>query len=219
MAKRTPFTAQQERLERRLKNLERELAATRTMVDPARGVLSAQLIKVDDPVSPQIIRVSEGGSLEVGGASSWRRIDMLTEAVSHTGDLIETELHKAVLPADSMGPNGAVRISSIWRTTVGGGGTYWNRIKFGGTTIARFAHTALLAVDSRQIEVWNKGNAGAQSHVQNTMLLHTHVGNSTIIDITKDTTQDVDIEFTAQCGNAAHVVTLYFAMVEVIYRD
>ena len=155
----------------------------------------------------------------LGGSAAWKIVDVLTEAVSHTGDTIQTTIHKTVLPGGSMGPNGVVRISSIWRVTVGGGGQWWTRINFGGTNLARFSTTVQLGLDSRLIKIWNKGDATAQGHMQNTMLMHQHSANSAIDSMAKDTTQDIDIDFTAQCGNAAHVVTLAFAMVEVQYRD
>ena len=219
MAKRNPFTAQQERLERLIANVRSEVADIKTMVDVERGLLTAQLIKMDGPVSPQIIRISEGGGIEVGGSSSWEIVDVLTESVSHTGDLVNTTIHTAVIPADKMGANGVVRISSIWRTTVTVAAQWWNRIYFGGTNIAQDAHTVARAIDSRPIRVWNKNDVNAQGHVQNNMLMKGHFGNSTIPSLAIDTTQDVDIEFKAQCGHVAHVVTLHFTLVEVNHRS
>lgn len=220
MAKRTPFTAQQERLERLLSNVRAEVAGIKTMVDVDRGLITAQLIKIDDPVSPQIIRVSEGGTLEVGGSSSWEIVDRLTVPVSHTGDLIETVIHTVGIPANKMGPNGGVRIWSIWKTAVNGqAAQWWNRIYFGGINIAQDAHTLDRAIDSRPITVWNKNDASAQGHVQNNMLMKGHFGNSAIQSRAIDTTQDVDIEFKALCGHVAHVVTLHSALVEVNPRS
>ena len=88
MAKRTPFTAQEERLERLIKNARSEIVALKGMIDTARSIVAAQYVKVDDPSSPQILRVSEGGSLELGNAGTWQVLDVLNEEVSHTGDAL-----------------------------------------------------------------------------------------------------------------------------------
>lgn len=146
-------------------------------------------------------------------------IDVLTVPVSHTGDLINTVIYKVVVPANKMGPNGAVRISSIWQTTVGTSAQWWIRIYFGGTNIAGEATTVNRAIDSRPIAIWNKNDAGAQRYMQENMLMKGHFGNSVIRNLAVDTTQDVDIEFKAQCGHINHVVYLHYASVEVLHQD
>lgn len=209
-----------EQIELRFASLQREIDALKGMVDTERSVLTAQFIKLDDPDSPQIIRVSEGGGIEVGGGSSWEIIDRLTVPVSHTGDLVNTAIHTVVVPAKKMGLNGAVRIWSIWKTAVNGqAAQWWDRIYFGGTNIAQDAHTVDRAIDSRPIGVWNKKDVNAQGYVQNNMLMKGHFGNSAIQSLAVDTTQDVDIEFKVQCGHVAHVMTLHSALVEVNHRS
>lgn len=190
------------------------------MIDTTRRVVAGTKFKIETGSSqPQIIEPTEdGGGLALGTDGSWRIVDVLNDPVSHTGDTIETTLHTAVLPADSMGANGIVRISSIWRTTVGGGGTWWNRIDFGGVNIARRNHTSQNALDSRPIYIWNTNDVNAQGHMENLLLMSSHFGNSPVTTAAIDTTADVDIDFTAQGGNAAHVITLYFALVEVSQR-
>ena len=220
MAKRTPFTAQQERLERLIKNLQNEVADIKTMVDVERGILTAQLIKVDDPSSPQIIRVSEGGSLDLGSESGMRVLGVLTEAVSHTGDLVETELFKVTVPANSMGPNGVVRISSAWHATKIPGGVWFARVYFGAALISKYGTTVAATLESRPVMVWNKNNTGAQRHVDSFIQLPIHFsGGVHITDRAVDTTADVDITFKAICGNAGDEVFLHYAMVEALYRD
>lgn len=219
MARQTPFTAQQERLDRRIKNNEAEIEAIRTMVNPDRSLLTAQIIKVTDPTSPQIIRVSAGGSLEVGGVSGWKPVGALTEAVTHTGDTLETTLFTATVRGGSMGPNGFVRIWSMWRVDIGGGGTWRIRYRFDGSSIGTFSSSAARGLDSRLIHIWNKNDEAAQSHMSDSLALSGHVGGSSIIPLTKDTTADIPITFTAKGGNAAHVSVLHSALVEVLHRD
>jgi hypothetical protein len=66
MAKQRPFTSQQERLDRLIKNLQDEVAALKGMIDTERSIVAAQYVKVQGASSSQIIKISEGGGLILG---------------------------------------------------------------------------------------------------------------------------------------------------------
>lgn len=223
MAKRTPFTSQAERLERLIKNLQNEVAGIKTMVDVDRGVLTAQLIKVDDPSSPQIIRVSEGGSLEAGGEPlPWRAV--IAEEASHTGDTNETELGKITVPGNSMGAHGFIRVHALYRALRNGqpGANHTFRARFGGiggtifsTYTANFAN---LMLDIVPKFIWNTGVTNAQGSGILQAHFHTRAGEAPYASAV-DTTADVDISFTVQNANALHSAFLRSAFVEAFFSN
>lgn len=210
------------RVEVLVAGLQRQIDGIKGMVDPERSVLTAQYMKVDDPSSPQIIRVSEGGTLEMGGEGSWKIIGAVTEEVSHTGDTNPTTLAEIVVPADSMGKNGIIRVSTICKPyTSAYFAIYFGQIIPANRIIRNIHYSAALLVDSRPAYVWNKNAVNLQGaggdHTQS-MSVHQVVGG-TPKAMTEDTTQDKSIYFTVQNFDAAHTSYLYLALVEACYRD
>lgn len=222
MAKRTPFTSQEERLERLIKNARAEVVALKGMVNTARSIVAAQFVKIDDPSSPQILRVSEGGTLEMGSESPMRVIGSITEGVSHAGDVDETEVGKIVLPANSMGANGTVRVTGHFLADGGGAGNRIFRMYFGGTKIANFGPfvSATLMLDSAPIYVWNRGATNDQeARSLNAPGDHFRTGDART-EMAINTTADVDITFTVQnLGGAGLSSRLRHAFMEAYYHD
>lgn len=217
MARRSPATAQEERLERRIRNAERQLVELREIVDVDRSVVAAAILKVDDPTSPQIIRVSEGGTLETGSESGFRGIGAITEEVSHTGDVNETELGKITMQGGSMGPRGFIRIFSSFRA-IGAGALHTFKVYFGGSRIQNvFAVANNWMVDFPGFVV-NTGAENAQRAGISFGTLHSRVGETpTVLAI--DTTADVDITWTVQNAIAAHTAYLRAAHVEALFGN
>lgn len=218
MAKRTPFTTQQERLERLIKNLQDEVAAIKGMVDTERSIITAQTVKVDDPASPQIIRVSEEGDIEAGGeVLPWRRA--ITVEASHTGDTDETELGKITVPGGKMGPNGFILVSAHFYG-VESGSVRDFRVRWGGNQVIWSQYNGVyprIMYDVPSKMIWNKGVTNAQG--SGVIAFHHWRVNENSQSWAVDTTQDVDITFTVKCNNAAHTTYLRFALVEVFHGD
>lgn len=217
MAKRAPFTSQEERLERLIKNARSEIVALKGMIDTARSIVAAQYVKVDDPSSPQILRVSEGGTLDMGSESPLRIIGAITEEVSHTGDTNEATLGTITVPADSMGPHGFIR---VWAVFVGmGAGTHTFKIKFDGNDAKRtwYAGTNQL-VDFVPAFIWNKGVTDSQGTGIMWGVSHLRTPESPTL-FAVDTTTDVDVTFTGQNTVAGDTVYLRFALVEAFFSD
>lgn len=206
-----------ERIEARFASLQREIDALNGMIDTERGVVKAQFLKVGDPAAPQIIRVSEGGGLALGNNGSWEVIDAVTEDISHTGDTDVTTLRTSVVPADRMGPNGILRIAASFRGM--GAGTHSFYIYFGGTLITyrAWAGTTLM-LDIPPKYIWNQGAVDAQSGSIVDPYLHAKTGEAPLA-MSKDTAQDVDIDFKVANSVAGDTGYLHFVQVEVCYRD
>lgn len=213
-----------EEIDRRIEALQSSIDDLRTMVDPARGVLTAQYLKMDGPSSSQIIRVNEGGSLDLGSESSWRVVGAISVPVSHTGDTVETEIASIPIPGGRMGPNGFARIHSMWDSSATGANhTY--RVYFGqidsNNMVGYFIHGTRYQVASRPLMVGNQNDVEAQAYLEATSMRmdrHAYI-NPTLNETAEDTDSDVTVYFTAQTANAAHTVYLYSALVEVCYRD
>lgn len=217
MARRAPATSQEERLERRIRNAEKQLVELRTLIDTTRSVVTADIIKVDDPTSPQILRVSEGGTLETGSESGMRVIGAITEETSHTGDANETELGRITVQANSMGAHGFVRILSSFRA-IGAGALHTFKVYFGGDRIQHvFAVANNWMVDFPGF-VMNDGAADSQLAGISFGTLHSRVGETPTV-LSVDTTADVDIRWTVQNALAAHTAYLRLAFVEAFYSD
>lgn len=222
MAKQRPFTAQEERLERLIKNARAEVVVLKGMIDTARSIVAAQIIKVDDPSSPQIIRVSEEGNLETGeGSLPWW--GAITEEASHTGDTAETTLGTITIPGGKMGPNGFARISVICRVYQSAiFHVYFGQIQT-ANKIGYYQHTGgIYYLSAHPLYVWNKGAANSQSGEepdQVGQLAYHYAAAGTPQGMNEDTTQDVNVYFTVQNAAAGHISYLYFALVEVFYRD
>ena len=216
MAKRNPFTAQQERLERLITNVRREVADIKTMVDTERSILTAQYVKIDDPASPQILKVSEEGGLEMGGATlPWR--EAITVEASHTGDTDETEVGKITVPGGSMGPNGVVRIFTSFRGM--GAGYHYFRIYFGGLEIKETYYAANnLMVDVLPTFVWNRDSVSSQGSGHGHANVHVRTTEAPF-NGEVDTSQDVDISLRVKNAVPGETAYLSFVFVEAFYRD
>jgi hypothetical protein len=216
MAKQRPFTAQEERLQRLTRNAEIKIVELKGFVDTARSIVAAETVKIDDEDSPQILRVSEGGTLEAGGLTPIGVVDTITEEVSHTGDTAEATVGTITVPANSMGPNGFVKVDALFRAI--GAGQHEFRTYFGGQLFSRyFVSGTNLMVDMNPKFVWNRGATNSQgSGIQ--WLARSRFGES-VFSGAIDTTQDVDVTFTVQNSIAGDTAYLRFALVGAYYKQ
>jgi hypothetical protein len=222
MAKRTPFTAQEERLQRLVRNAELKIVALKGMIDTARSIVEAQYVKVDDAVSPQVLRVSEGGTLEAGGDSPMKTLPPIVEAVSHTGDTLETTLGTITVPANSMGPNGFVRITTVWKiASAGKVNIYFGQIN-AANKVGYWSLPLPVLLEARPVHVWNTNDASAQSasSAADTLALSIHYdAGASPVSMTEDTTSDIEIYFTVQNNLAGDTSYLYYALAEAFYGE
>lgn len=143
---------------------------------------------------------------------TWRVLAQSSVAAAHTGDTTETTLASVVIPAGAMGPNGRVRITSLWSAT-NSANNKTMRHKFGGTNY--FAQNMTTQLSWRhQSEIGNRNAANSQvGNGNNSVGSGGQVPNTSALD----TTASVTVLLTGQLANAADTVTLESYCVEVNY--
>lgn len=134
-------------------------------------------------------------------------------AVSHTGDTSQTTLATVTIPANSMGKNGRLRITTVWSYTNSGNNKSL-RISFGGTNyLSSNVTTSASIQDQRTIS--NRNDTASQVGLTSTV---GGFGSSSASPVTStvDTTSDVPLLFTGQLASSGETVTLESYLVELI---
>jgi hypothetical protein len=150
----------------------------------------------------------------------WQVLAHSAVAVSHTGDTSETALATVVVPGGTMGPNGILRVTSLWSFT-NDADDKTLRLRFGaGLSGTQFLNIALPSLasfrDQRQIANRN----AADSQVGMSSLVLGGWGQSANAPVTAaiDTTQSRDLVLSGQLESGADTVTLEAYLVEVLRR-
>lgn len=134
-------------------------------------------------------------------------------AVSHTGDTSQTTLATVTIPANSMGKNGRIRVTTVWSYTNSANNKSL-RVSFGGTNFLSSNVTTTASVqDQRTIS--NRGVTNSQVGLTSTV---GGFSSSAVSPVTAsvDTTADVSLIFSGQLANSAETVTLESYLVELI---
>jgi hypothetical protein len=136
-------------------------------------------------------------------------------AASHTGTTGEVTLATITVPANSMGANGILRITSQW-TMSGAGGTRTPRMKFNGTSFNGI--TMALGTLSARIQSQIANRNATNSQVGNQIDQANWSANTTGAAITSahDTTGALDVTITGQLANSGDTITLESYLVELI---
>lgn len=150
---------------------------------------------------------------------TWYVLGKSAVAVSHTGDTNETTLATITVPANAMGPNGVVRITTLWSYTNSANNKVL-RVRFGGTGGTIYLNTTKTTTasfrDQRQIA--NVNSASSQKGAPNGLGAggwgDTTAGLATGAI---DTTADVDILIRGTLANTGETITLEAYTVEVCH--
>lgn len=135
-------------------------------------------------------------------------------AVPITGTLVETTLATIAVPANSMGPNGALRITTIWsNNNPGATGTY--RIKYNGTTVRTVSTTSSVFSGRTQVGIQNRNATNSQlAAAADQANWATSV--SAPITMAHDTTTALNVTITGQLANTGDTITSESYLVELI---
>lgn len=152
--------------------------------------------------------------------SSWNLIAASAVAVSHTGDLLQTTLATITVPANSMGPNGILKLTTLWSFGGVDADAKQARIYFGGVEVQRYTTTTTV-VGAQLLRIIRNRNS-ASSQVMSSLTedaeyrLKTTANQTTAIN----TAANVTILICGQLyTTATNTVTLEAYMAEVLYRD
>jgi hypothetical protein len=151
-----------------------------------------------------------------------RLVSAIVEESTHTGDVNETTVGTLVVPADSMGPYGLVRITSAWETAV----LTKINIYFGQINAAnRVGYWQLplnVFLEARPIHIWNTNATNAQdaSAATDSLALSVHYdAGVTPVSMTEDTTSDVTVYFRVQNNAGGDTSGLNMALMEIFRFD
>lgn len=150
---------------------------------------------------------------------SWTILAASAVASSITGTLTETILATVTIPAGAMGPNGAIRINSVWSTPGGSGNSKSLRARLGGiggAQVMAVAVTTSLSVSEAGRLVQNRNSASSQV-TRNSGNPGNGGSSSAVTTATANTAAAVDLVFTGQLANTGETITLESYMVESFY--
>jgi hypothetical protein len=148
----------------------------------------------------------------------WRQIAHSAVAASHTGNTTETVLATISIPAGSMGPNGMLRVTTLWSmTNTANNKTF--RVRLGGASGTQFLNQAIAQAsyqDHRLIRNRNSQSSQICSPAGG-MVGGFGVTTGTLASGAVDTSAAQDLVLSAQLANSGETVTLESYTVEVCY--
>lgn len=151
---------------------------------------------------------------------SWRVLDASAVAASHTGDTAETTLATFTLPGGAMGPNGFLRISTLWSHT-NSGSNKTMRVRLGGLSGTAFQASAATTanVTSNQRTIQNRNSAALQvaQSAASPNGFGTTGGGATPATGAIDTSTDQSVVISGQLSSSGESVTLESWLAEVAY--
>jgi hypothetical protein len=151
---------------------------------------------------------------------AWHVLGASAAGAPHTGDTSETVLAAITLPGRAMGPNGVLRITTLWSYTNSANGKTL-RVRLGGLSGAILQAIAVSAtnigVAQRTIQNRNSESAQIGFNIASTNSFTTVGSGSPPATASVDTSTDQDIVITGQLANAGETVTLEACLVELAY--
>lgn len=150
--------------------------------------------------------------------SPWLIIASAGTQTQHTGNTNETVLKTITVPAGAMGPNGILRILSVWAFS--GTNTKTARVRFngiGGTVYAAQAPTTQVSALLETI-ISNRNAANSQVGAGSGGTGGFGIQAGALITSAIDTTGAVDIVLTGQLTNTGETISVEAYHVELIPR-
>lgn len=169
------------------------------------------------PVAAQTVTYSGPGS-GPSGAGPAVVLCQSAVAVAHTGDTNETALATCTIPANAMGPNGAVSISALWSNN-NSGNNKTARVRY--STISGTTHV-------QTTQTTNLSNRWVNSRISNRNATNSQVGfvggnalfaASAIVTSAVDTTVVTTVVLTGQLANSGDTITLESYVIELVWGN
>ena len=151
---------------------------------------------------------------------TWRVLAASAVAASHTGSTAETALATIAVPANAMGPNGVLRITTHWSYTNNANAKTLS-VRFGGVSgtqyLANNVSTSATTRDQRHIHNVNANNSQKGGMVGAVSVGGWGSNANAPVTSTLDTTTAKDIVISGVLANAGDTVTLESYLVEIVY--
>lgn len=153
---------------------------------------------------------SGGGSRDPKAA---RVLAQTAVAASVTGTAAETVLATYTLKGGVMGPNGVVRVTTLWSTT-NSSNNKTIKVKLAGTPFFASAVTTSASVSSINM-IRNRNNQSSQAYFTTASTTFAATP-SAIVTSAINTTIDQNIEITGQLANTGEAITLEGYTIELL---
>lgn len=147
---------------------------------------------------------------------TWQVLAASAVAAPHTGNTTETTLATVTVPGGALGPNGVLKITSLWSHT-NNANTKTPRVKFGGAEYYSFTHTS--SASARMYRTIANRNT-ENSQVGGPTVGGFNWGQTAAVLTTSsvDTSVDQDLVFSGQLGDSGDVMALESYLVELLHR-
>jgi uncharacterized protein YbjQ (UPF0145 family) len=169
------------------------------------------------------VNISATGANVTGQAvkelGTWRVAGSGGAAVSHTGNTNETALATVTIPANAMGANGVVRVTSHF-TNNNSANNKTARIRFNTITGSIYKQNINTTVTGfiTQIEIHNRNATNSQVGAPSSLTTTFGTTSGTTVTSAIDTTADSTVVISGQLANSGDTITLESYLVEVLYR-
>ena len=153
---------------------------------------------------------------------AWHVLGASGVASAHTGDTAETQLASITLPGGAMGPNGILRVTTLWSYT-NSANNKTLRVRLGGLSGTAFQANVVTAsnIGVMQRTIQNRNSQASQIGFNAANAAsYTTVGSGTSVATgSVDTSADQSIVITGQLASAGETVTLEACLVELAHRS
>lgn len=194
------------------------VVATRNVTTNTPPIEKFRVTKDGDIKAPTAYKPATDQSLVTKSTQSVRVLAQSAVAASHTGNTLNTAVATVTVPANSMGPNGALKITTLWSLTSSANAKTLG-IKFGGPSGTSYLNAQLTnSATYREERMIHNRNATNSQVGHSTQATYGGFGVSggAVVTSTVDTTQDADIVFAVQLNDASETVTLEAYTIELL---
>ncbi len=166
----------------------------------------------------QARQLCDDGSFQAMCATlgAWRILAASAVAASHTGATSEAILASVPVPAGAMGPNGALRISTLWSYT-NSANAKTMRCRLGGASGSVVFSPIATSTSGLNLQrtLQNRNSQASQICFQQGTVNSFATGSTVAVAV--DTASAQDLVFTGQLANSGETVTLESYLVELFY--
>lgn len=137
--------------------------------------------------------------------------------MSHTGNTNETTLATITIPANALGANGRIRVTTQW-TYTNNANTKTLIVRLGGTSGTQYATVAVTTTAGVRMQQEIANRNATNSQIGFAANNSSGFGGTTAAPVTSavDTTASVDLVIRCQLGNGADTITLDSYCVEIL---
>jgi len=194
--------------------------ATTAFVDAVRALLAplASPALTGTPTAPTAsagTRNTQLATTDYVDRDHWRVLARGNVAIPLTGTTAETDYVLVTVPGGAMGPNGAIRITTLASAGASNANAKNIRYRFGGNAFQNFSLASTLSNEGMRT-VANRNSQTAQVAAVSGPTTFGNVGAAPAV-LAIDTSAPFDIRITGLLANAGDTLTLERYLIEILY--